>query len=392
MVTSPASEHVPGSDPMEWVELLAGEIGPRRPTGPEERLGAELVRDRLTSRAVDAHLEDFAGYSSFGLPFGLIMAAAIAPALIPRRRWKLRSALALLAGAGLASEGSLARTPLSAALSRRRSQNVVATIEPHGELRRTLCLMAHLDTSRSGLIFHPRLVGLLGRWITLNSALVACGAIGEPLAPSRPKVRRALNFGRGILGASIALLIERELIGEDVPGANDNASGCGVAAALATELAATPLAGTRVVLCLTGCEESGTLGSRAFLRAHATTGWLFLNIDNVGGGGTLKFLRREGVITHWRADARLIAAAAAVAARRPDLRMAPEDSPAGLTYDASPVLAAGGRALTLSIQDGAIPNLHWPTDTVENVDPDGVGRTLSAAREILAAVESGAAD
>lgn len=392
MTPSSGTERAPGTDPMEWVELLAGEIGPRRPTGRGERLGAELVRDRLVSRGVDARLEDFDGYSSFGFPFGLIMIAAAAPALVPRRMPRMRIALALLAAAGLATEGSLTLTPLSAALSHRRSQNVVAAIEPHGEVRRTLCLMAHLDSSRSGLIFDPRFVGFLGRWITLNSALVVGGALGEPLASRRPSLRRALGAARGILGASAALLIERELRGQDVPGANDNASGCGVVATLATGLAAAPLESTRVLVCLTGCEESGTLGSRAFLRAHDTEGWLFLNIDNVGGGGTLRFLRREGVITHWPADPGLIDAAAGVAARRPELRMAPEDSPAGLTYDASPVLAVGGRALTLSIQDGSIPNLHWPTDTVENVDPDGVGRTLAATRDIVAAVDSGAAD
>ena len=72
--------------------------------------------------------------------------------------------------------------------------------------------------------------------------------------------------------------------------------------------------------------------------------------------------------------------------------MAPEDDPAGLTYDASPVLASGGRALTLSVQDGYIPNLHRPTDTTENVDPDGVRRTLAAGRELVAAIDGGAAD
>lgn len=379
-------------EPMAWVELLAGEVGPRRPTGSRERIAAESVRNRLLGRGVDAALETFEGYSSFGYPFGLLIGAAIAPALLPRGLRRLRSALALVAGAGLLSEGSLTLTPLSAALSRRRSQNVVATIEPRGEVRRTLCLMAHLDTSRSGLIFHPRLVHLLGGWITLNSALVALAAAGEPLASGRPALRRPLAAVRAMLAASVALLIEREIRGEDVPGANDNASGCAVVATLATGLAATPPQSTRIVLCLTGCEESGTLGSRAFLRAHDTSGWLFLNVDNVGGGGTLRFLRREGVITHWDADQRLIAVAAEVAGRRPELLMAPEDSPAGLTYDASPVLAAGGRALTLSVQDGFIPNLHRPTDTVENVDPDGVGRTLSAAREMVAAIDAGEAD
>ena len=87
----------------------------------------------------------------------------------------------------------------------------------------------------------------------------------------------------------------------------------------------------------------------------------------------------------------MVGVAAEIAARRADLRMAPEPNPAGLTYDASPVLARGGRALTLSVQDGFIPNLHRPTDTVENVDPDGVRRTLEAGVELVAAIDAGAA-
>jgi hypothetical protein len=190
----------------------------------------------------------------------------------------------------------------------------------------------------------------------------------------------------------LAMLIERELRGEDVPGANDNASGCAVAAVLAGEVAASPLASTRLVVLMTGCEEAGTLGAQAFLAEHETRDWLFLNFDNVGGPGPIKFLRREGVLAKWRADEGLISAAQQVADADAELRLQPEDAPAGLTYDTSPVLAAGGRGLTLSVQDGFIPNLHWPTDTYENVDRDGVDRTIRAGRQMIAAVDAGLAD
>ena len=69
------------SDPARFgrwleVELLATEVGPRRPTTRGERLAAELMRDELGREGVDAGLEPFAGYSSFAWPFGLIEAAA----------------------------------------------------------------------------------------------------------------------------------------------------------------------------------------------------------------------------------------------------------------------------------------------------------------------------
>ena len=241
-------------------------------------------------------------------------------------------------------------------------------------------------------MFDPRVVRLLGPWIAAQSVATVAQGLGEPLLGGSAAGRRALLATRALLLAGLALLLEREIRGEEVPGANDNASGCAVAAVLAGEAAAAPLERTRLVLLMSGCEESGTLGSQAFLRSRDTSGWLFLNFDNVGGDGTVRFLRREGVLAKWSADPGLIAAAQAVADRRPELRMAPEDSPAGLTYDSSPVHASGGRALTLSVQDGYIPNLHWPTDTYENIDRDGVARTLEAGREMLAEIDAGGAD
>lgn len=377
---------------MALIELLAVEVGARRPTSRGERLSAELMRDELARDGLEASVEAFPGYSSFAWPFGLILAAGIAPSLLPSGLRRARSALALAAGAALATEGSLRHTPLSDALSRYPSTNLVANVEPRAEVQRTLCLMGHLDTSRSGLMFDPRFVRYLDGWIRAQSVAGLAQAAGEPLLGGSRRGRVALVAVRAVLAAGLALLAERELRGEDVPGANDNASGSAVAAVLASEVAREPLGNTRLVLLLTGCEEAGTLGAQAFLGAHETADWLFLNFDNVGGDGSVRFLRREGVLAKWRADPGLIAAAQQVADARPELRMAPEDSPAGLTYDSSPVLAAGGRALTISVQDGSLPNLHWPTDTYENVDEDGVRRTLEAGRELVRAIDAGAAD
>ena len=376
---------------MDTITELAAEIGPRRPTGRGEAAAADALVGRLRSAGVEARTEDFRGYSTFGAPFGTILGLAILPGLLSRRRRISRLIASTLAVAGLLTEGSLRFAPLSALLARRRSRNVVATIEPRGAAKRTLCLVAHMDTSRSGLIFHPRVVRWMPRWIAANSILVLLQGVLEPLASRRP-ARSLLGIVRGALAASLGLLAEREVRGVDVPGANDNASGCGVVVALAKGLAAAPLESTRVEVLITGCEEAGTLGAQAYRDSHDAGEWLFLNFDNVGGPGTVRFLRREGVIAKWDADPGMIAAAQGVADRRSDLRMAPEDDPAGLTYDSSPIHAAGGRALTISVQDGFIPNLHWPTDVVANVDRDGVRRTLEAGAELVGAIDRGEAD
>ncbi len=380
------------SDPLRWVRLLADEVGPRRPTSEAERRAAELLRQGLAERGVEPRLERFDGYSTFAAPYAAGAAAALAPALLPRRARVSRAALAAAAAAALASEGGLVHTPLSGALSRRPSQNLVATIEPAGEPRRTVCLLCHLDTSRSGLLFDPRFLPYLTRWLQLQSAATLIQA-GEPLLVRSRVGRLVLGACRAVIAAGGALVAERELRGEDVPGANDNASGVAVAAELAIELGAEPLESTRVVLLATGCEEAGVLGAQAFLRSRPTDDWLFLNFDNIGGPATLRYLPEEGLARKWRADAALVAIAARLAAEWPELGLVPADGPIGLIYDATPVLARGGRALTLvAADDGVIPNYHWPTDTTTNLDPEAIERALAVGRELLAAIDRGEAD
>ena len=377
---------------MPWVELLATEIGPRRPTSQAERLAAERVRDELDAAGVHATIEPFQGYSTFGMPFGVIFALALAPELLSPRRRALRSLLALGSVAAITFEGSLVHTPLSGALSRRRSQNLVATIEPVAQARRTLALVCHLDSSRSGLFFHPRFVAQLNRSLLAQTA-AALFQGAEPVLSGSRLGRRALGAARLLLAVGAALLIEREVRGEDVPGANDNASGVAVVAELARQLAANRPEGTRVVVLMTGCEESGLLGMQAFLRGRGTAGWLFLNFDSVGGPATLRYARREGIARKWDADPKLVAIARRIAAARPEFGVEAAEGPIGLTYDASPVLARGGRALTFVAGDGGvIPNYHWPTDTAERVDPQALVRALEIGREMVAAVDRGEAD
>ena len=165
-----------------------------------------------------------------------------------------------------------------------------------------------------------------------------------------------------------------------------------VVAELALELAAEPLEHTRVVALMTGCEEAGLLGAQAFLRSRDTSGWLFLNVDNVGGPATLRYTLHEGLATKWDCDPGLVAIAERIASDAPELGLASSEGPIGLTYDVTPVLARGGRGITLVAgDDGVIPNYHWPTDTPENLDPDSIARALEVARRMVAAVDAGEA-
>ena len=381
---------------LEWVRLLSEEIGPRRPTGAAERRAAELVADRLSKQGITVEKRPFDGYPTFALPYGIPLGVALLGLPAAKSRPLVASALAAAGGALISAEDGLIHRPLTRALAKSPSRNLVATIEPREPARRTICLTCHLDSSRSGIMFSRRFLPFLHAWIATQGAAF-------PVAIAGPVLRRA-RFGRrmasvayGVLLAGLGLLIERELRGVDVPGANDNASGVAVVATLAGELHADPLASTRVICLFTGCEEAGLLGADAFVReleagSEDWRSWTFLNFDGVGAPATLRFLRREGVLTKWPADAHLARIAQEVSQRRPELGLEGTSHNGGLTYDTTPVMARGGRAITFSTQDQTIPNYHSPADTVENLDPSALWRAIEVGREMLAAIDRGEAD
>lgn len=309
-------------------------------------------------------------------PSSFAWSQAVAPALSLLGLRKLGLALG-------AVESDLRLEPLSRLFSRKASQNVVAEIEASVKERRTLVIVSHLDSSRSGLLFHPLVTPHLRRLTALVFVAVGLRAI-----------RRAERSSAAVLATGLALLAEREIRGEDVPGANDNASGVAVATAFALEVAANPLRETRVVFLAVGCEESGLAGMRSFLESHAGEWeeWIFLNLDGVGAPATLRYLPREGVGRIYKADPGLVSVCAAIARERDDVGLRAAERLVGLTYDATAVMARGGRAITLSAQDSSIPNYHTADDVPENLDPDVLARALEAVRLFAAAIDRGDAD
>ncbi len=365
----------------ELTRALADEIGPRRPTSAAEARAAEVVREALSDGGVDARIQPFTGYSSFAWPYGALAALCLGRVPLP----------AISAGL-LALEGGLVRTPLSDLIACRPSANVHGVIESHKPADRTICLLAHLDTSRSGLLFDPRLGPAVRRLLLAQSAATAALA-AEPLLRRSAIGRTVVRSSRALCAVGLVLLAERELRGVDVPGANDNASGAGAVVELACAVAAKPLQTTRLAVVVCGCEEAGLLGARSFLDAHDTREWLFLNFDGVGCPATLRYLPREGIGRTWRADRGLIAVAEQVRAEQPELGLEPADAPLGLTYDATAALARGGRALTLVRGDGGrIPNYHQPSDTVANLDPDALARAVEVGRAMIELIDRGEAD
>lgn len=379
-----------GCDPaLDLIHRLAVEVGPRRPCSDQEAQAAQIAIDWLAERGVEATTEPFRGYSTFAHPYGLILSASLAGALLQKGGRRAGDALSVAALVAVALEGELRLTPVSDLVAHRSSANVVASVPPSGEERQRICVAGHLDSTRSGLMFHPRVVPHLRALFQIpivSAALVAADPVFRRL-PGRKAIRAASTAG---LLYGLSLLVERELRGKDVPGANDNASGCGVAAQLIAECAAHPLEHTRVDLLLSGCEESGVLGAQAYVRRRCAqqSPLTMINFDSVGGDAPVRYILREGMAMTRPATPKLVTLVETIAARRPELGLIPAEDTGALTTDATVALAHGCEAITFLARERTIPNYHWPSDTYENLSPPTIGRTLEAGRVLLAELDA----
>lgn len=369
------------------IDGLSVGIGPRPPGSAEEAVAAEILAEELRLLGLEPRFEEFATARSFGPSYLVVFGLALSAAVIERRSRGLGAMVGASAAAlGLAESRFSPRSPLKL-LRRKRSRNVVATIEAAGEFTRTVCLVSHMDSSRSGLMFHPRVTPHLGNAVAAVGAAVFVQALAPLLRRTAPG-RAVLKVARTLVIAGAGLVLERELRGEDVPGANDNASGAGACLALASRFVTEPLERTRVIVLVTASEESGVFGMREFLRAHDTKDWTFVNFDGVGADAPLRVLSKEGgPLSNLKADPELLELVAALGKERPELRAEPLAHGSGLPYDATPVIQAGGRAISIVNQEGAIPNYHWPTDTADRISVTALRRAIEFGARLVRAID-----
>ena len=250
---------------LEHVRALAGEIGPRGSCTAAEERAAAYAADRMRSLGLQGvAVEPFRGspstYRPYALAFATALLAALLALLLPGEGLALAAAAVL---SGLGAWGMLRETDLAGNWLRRllpagRSRNAVGIVPPSGEVRRRAVLCAHLDTHRTPIFYSsPAWQRLFSLLVGAAFASLAAGALLYALGA-------ALGWSwvrwPGLAAAAVQLVALALCLHADrtpfSPGANDNASGVGVALALAARLdlprglpdAEQPLAGRMVAL------------------------------------------------------------------------------------------------------------------------------------------------
>lgn len=378
------------SKAMEHVRYLVDVVGFRPPASEGERWASKYIAGELEKLGIEHQTEPFVSHKTFSYPVMIILSLSALGGLLACSHGFLGFLLVTLGAVAFYQEAHC-RGWVSRFVPHDPSQNVVGRIRARGEPRRRVVVSAHYDTSRSGWYFHPRFVGGF-RTFTVMTTLAVLGLPFFVLFEGL--------FGWGLFGLlrnlatlwlflNILVLLHREVYGKNVYGANDNASGTGVMLALAERLAGAPLQNTEVWVAATGCEEAGLVGMRAFLDRHEQElrEALILNLDNVGAG-ELKYITGEGLIKAYPSDPELLMFAAEVVRENPELALAPQEY-RGLPSDALGALIPGYRAMSIMALDeeGVIPNWHWETDVVENLDEKNLSDTERFVEVLLKKID-----
>ena len=390
-----------GIDPLREIEALVA-FDERSPGSDSERRAAIHLKARLETLGREARIEATSVWPNWALTHALHALLAVVGGLVAVAEPIAGSVVVLVALVSTFGDLNGSFLLLRRLTGRRASQNVWSP--ERRERPGALVLVAHYDAGRSGTVYDPRLRERLaatprGLRPPLGPLAVVFWAIVLVLASGIARIAgldaAALTVAQFVptvvLIASIPLLLDIEL-SDVVPGANENASGVATVLALAERFGGR-LEHFDLHVVLSGGEEAGAQGMRAWLRRHRkeldreTT--VVVNVDEVGAG-TVRWTSGEGALAARRSHRQLVELCEQIAEDDgADGRFAARPIKSRANSDAHP--ARGRRFPAVSIRCvgplGHAPDHHQPTDTPARLDEHSLERAAGFCAELIERVD-----
>lgn len=388
---TPASSHPQIARWLAHVRALAEEIGPRGPTTPGERRGAEYARSQFERMGLHPHWETFSSARSIFLPhvigsLFMLLAFAIYP-LGGKVSILLAALLSALVIISELQELSFRNNLIRWMMPKGKSQNVYAVIEPRAEHQQDILLVGHLDSQRTPLFFRSRqTVKIYDRFTTLIFAAYLAQTVLFTLSIFFEW--RWVWYG-AIPAAICALIMIVFFVEADLSpftaGANDNASAAGMVLTLAEEFAQQPLQHTRIFAICTGCEETQHYGMLDWYKRHlpALKNPQALVFEMLGVAGPA-YLLKEGIIVPFKADPGLVSKVEALSQAHPEWEAYPVNISGGNTEMAD-ALRNGVPAICLfgMSRDGEAPYWHQRQDTFDKMNPAVMEKFWGLTRALI---------
>ncbi len=251
-----------------------------------------------------------------------------------------------------------------------------------------LILMAHWDTAPISVLYRPEMVGNFRQSLKISLFLMILAqfvAISQFLIPNTFILLLGNILAFYFLLQGVVGTIDYFRLGYS-NGASDNATGAAAAIATAQKLWAKNLSNLDIELVLTGAEEVGMIGSRAYLKKHYTEfnkETYLVNFDTLGSGN-LKIITQTGSWSNIVYDNKLIQIAKQSVTELPTLKEVSTGAWHTADFDSVWFQRAGIPAVTLAALDnnGRMPNIHRPTDILSNVDFVPMEKAIILAEKI----------
>ncbi len=377
------------------IKKICKDVGPR-PAGSEQEheaqklMAAELdgACDKVEIEPFDVHPGAFLGWI---LTDGIMMIAAIVLFFFGMSAIAL--ALCALSLIFAIVEFLLYKKLLDPFFPQKTSHNVVAVRKPKGEVRRRIIFSGHADSANEwrftyyggskllvpiiGLSFVGILLGLvLGIWAVAAGHAFSAADSG------------ALNVMRYVFLAWIPILFTAlffENKKRPVMGANDDLTGCFISMAVVKYMQQHDIRfeNTEVWVVLTGSEEAGLRGAKAFCKAHknelSDVETVFVGLDTIRDYDFAAVYSRDltGTVKNDAGACALVKEAA----KQTGLDLPYKSVFFGAT-DAAAVTQAGMKAVSVAAMDPAPAKYyHTRLDTADNLDIKTVEAVLGVALE-----------
>lgn len=276
---------------------------------------------------------------------------------------------------------------------KKTSHNVVAVRKPKGEVKRRIIFSGHSDSANEwrftyygGSKLLVPIIGLSFVGILLGLVLnIWAIAVGNGFSPAESGV---LNVMRYVFLAWIPVLFVA-LFFEDkkrpVMGANDNLTGCYISMAVVKYMQEHDIRfdNTEVWVVLTGSEEAGLRGAKAFCKEHkdelSDVETVFVGIDTIRDYDFMAIYSRDltGTVKNDESACALVKQAA----QNTGIDMPYKSVFFGAT-DAAAVTQAGMKAVSIASMDPTPARYyHTRLDTEDNLDAKTIEAILGVALE-----------
>ena len=395
-----ASEQIKacGDFAKDGITHICTEFGPRCCGSEAEKKAQEYMADVLKNYADDVKRENFDANPAAFMAFvpiagGLLLASTAANLTGAFKKNKLSLASIPLVGTALAAmigEFALYKQPLDPLFEKKTSGNVIAVRKATGETKRRIIISGHTDSAPEWTYTYK-----LGSKGVLTVAGYAVAGLAYDIASTvvslkskNDKLKKGLALGQLAFAPAFAGLFAFTNSKRYVDGASDDLSGCYVANSVMKFLSENDIRfeNTEVIALLTGGEECGLRGTKAFFKAHPEmkndgVETVFVGFDTVRDEEYMMIYERDlnGLVKNDKNACLMLQKAAGKCGKDVPLGAIPLGS-----CDAAAASQAGIPAAAFVAMDPAPARYyHTRLDTADNLVPETISKGVEIALQTV---------